>query len=56
LICIVAGWERDATSAEHMRVVVRQAIHWLACFIAMRLLFLPEVRASSTTMPPDFPF
>ena len=44
LMCIVAGWERDATSAQHMRVVVRQAIHWLACFIAMRLLFLPEVR------------
>ena len=44
LICIVAGWERDATSAEHTRIVVRQAIHWLACFIAMRLLFLPEVR------------
>lgn len=44
LVCVIAGWERDASSAERIRLITRQAIHWLACFVAMRLLFLPQIR------------
>jgi hypothetical protein len=44
VVCVFAGWDRDVSSAEHTKVVTRQAIHWLASFIAMRLLFLPQVR------------
>jgi hypothetical protein len=44
LICIFAGWRQDDPSADRMRLVRTQAIHWLACFIAMRLLFLPQIR------------
>lgn len=44
LICILASWEQGDPSSDHMRLVRTQAIHWLACFIAMRLLFLPQIR------------
>ncbi len=44
LICILAGWEHGGPTASRMRLVKTQAIHWLACFVAMRLLFLPQVR------------
>ena len=42
LICIAAGW--DSEGASRARLIRTQAIHWLACFVAMRLLFLPQVR------------
>ena len=44
LICILAGWEHGGPTGSRMRLVKTQAIHWLACFVAMRLLFLPQVR------------
>jgi hypothetical protein len=44
LICIVAGWEDGGLTGSRPRLIRTQAIHWIACFIAMRLLFLPEVR------------
>jgi hypothetical protein len=42
LICIAAGWEREGGNRTWL--IRTQAIHWLACFVAMRLLFLPQVR------------
>jgi hypothetical protein len=44
LICIFAGWDQGAPSPDRMRLIRTQAIHWLACLIAMRLLFLPQIR------------
>jgi hypothetical protein len=44
LICIIVGWEQGGPTASRTRLVRTQAIHWLACFLAMRLLFLPQVR------------
>ena len=44
LICIVAGWEDGGETASRTRLIKTQSIHWLACFVAMRLLFLPQVR------------
>jgi len=44
LIVVISGWGRLETGAERMRLVVTQALHWLAFLGAMWLMFLPEVR------------
>ena len=44
LVCIAAGWEEGGPTASRTRLIRTQAIHWLACFVAMRLLFLPQVK------------
>lgn len=44
LIVVISGWRRMDTGAGHMRLVVTQALHWLAFVGAMWLMFLPEVR------------
>ena len=44
LISIVSGWPKLETGAERMKLVVTQALHWLAFLGAMWLMFLPEVR------------
>ena len=44
LISIVSGWPKLDTSAERMKLVLTQALHWLAFLGAMWLMFLPEVR------------
>jgi hypothetical protein len=44
LICILAGWTHSDAGADRVHLIWTQALHWLACVVAMRLLFLPEVR------------
>ena len=44
LISIVSGWGKLDTGAERMKLVLTQALHWLAFLVAMWLMFLPEVR------------
>jgi len=44
LIVVAAGWRRLETGADRMRLIVTQALHWLAFLGAMWLMFLPEVR------------
>ena len=44
LISIVSGWRKLDTGAERMKLVLTQALHWLAFLGAMWLMFLPEVR------------
>ena len=44
LISIVSGWPKLDTGAERMKLVLTQALHWLAFLGAMWLMFLPEVR------------
>jgi hypothetical protein len=44
LISIISGWRNLDTGAERMKLVLTQALHWLAFLGAMWLMFLPEVR------------
>jgi hypothetical protein len=44
LIVVASGWRSLETGAERMRLVVTQALHWLAFLGAMWLMFLPQVR------------
>jgi hypothetical protein len=44
LACVLSGWRQTDKTAEHMRLIVTQALHWLAFLGAMWLMFLPEVR------------
>jgi hypothetical protein len=44
LICIIAGWRKLDTGQARTRLVVTQALHWLAFVAAMWLMFRPEVR------------
>ena len=44
LIVVASGWRNVETGAERMRLIVTQALHWLAFLGAMWLMFLPEVR------------
>ncbi len=44
LFCVFSGWPHALTGADRSRLVWTQALHWLGCFVAMRLLFLPELR------------
>ena len=44
LICVLAGWKHVAANADRLRLIWTQALHWLACLIAMRMLFMPELR------------
>jgi hypothetical protein len=44
LIAVISGWPRLETGAERLRLVLTQALHWLAFLAAMWLMFLPEVR------------
>ncbi len=44
LACVLSGWRASAPTAENFRLVVTQALHWLAFLAAMWLMFLPEVR------------
>lgn len=44
LACVLSGWRPGDGAAEHLRLVVTQALHWFAFLVAMWLMFLPEVR------------
>ncbi len=44
LACILSGWREVDKTAEHVRLIVTQALHWLAFLAAMWLMFMPEVR------------
>lgn len=42
--CILSGWRETDKTGEHVRLIVTQALHWLAFLVAMSLMFMPEVR------------
>lgn len=43
VICIVAGWRRAIGQIGRWRLLWTQALHWGAIFVAMRVLFMPNV-------------
>ena len=42
--CILSGWREVERTSDHLRLIVTQALHWLAFLAAMWLMFMPEVR------------
>lgn len=44
LACVMSGWRSEDSGAEHLRLVVTQALHWAAFLAAMWLMFMPQVR------------
>ena len=44
LVCIGAGWHKAADSAARWRLIVTQALHWLAFVIVMNMMLLPTVQ------------
>jgi Flp pilus assembly protein TadB len=44
LVCVATGWHSANDKAGRLRLIVTQALHWLAFLVAMNLLLLPSVQ------------
>ena len=44
LVCIWYGWPAARDNNARMRLVVTQALHWLAFILVMNMVFLPNVQ------------
>ena len=44
LVCIWYGWPATRDNNARMRLVVTQALHWLAFILVMNIVFLPNVQ------------
>ena len=44
VICTRAGWQNASDSAARWRLVVTQALHWLAFLIVINMMLLPTVQ------------
>ena len=44
LICVVSRWHEAGTKDQRTRLIVTQALHWVAVLLAMRLMFVADVR------------
>jgi|307.fasta_scaffold12847_4 hypothetical protein len=44
LVCIGAGWQNASDSAGRWRLVVTQALHWLAFVVVINMMLLPTVQ------------
>jgi hypothetical protein len=44
LICVFTRWHDAATKDQRTRLIVTQALHWVAVLLAMRLMFVADVR------------
>jgi hypothetical protein len=44
LVCISAGWQNASDGAARWRLVVTQALHWLAFLIVINMMLLPTVQ------------
>lgn len=43
-VCVFERWKETGSLEERKRLVVRQALHWIAVLVAMQLLFIGDVR------------
>jgi hypothetical protein len=54
LVCVGAGWQRANDNAARLRLIVTQALHWIAFLVVMNMMLLPSVQrdfnASSTAL------
>jgi len=46
LVCVGAGWENADDKAKKFRLIVTQALHWIAFIVVMNLLLLASVQKS----------
>lgn len=44
ILCVTTGWTKVDTKEARVRLMWTQAVHWIAIFIAMSILFLPSVQ------------
>ena len=44
LVCISAGWQNASDRAGRWRLIVTQALHWLAFVVVINMLLLPTVQ------------
>jgi Flp pilus assembly protein TadB len=44
LVCVSAGWHNATDKAARLRLVVSQALHWLAFLIVINLMLLEQVQ------------
>jgi hypothetical protein len=44
LICVGAGWQEAADRTGRLRLIVTQALHWIAFLVVMNMLLLPSVQ------------
>jgi hypothetical protein len=44
VVCIGAGWQNASDAAARWRLVVTQALHWLAFLIVINMMLLPTVQ------------
>jgi hypothetical protein len=44
-MCVIGGWRHVSGKQERWRLIWTQAMHWLAFFVVMNLIYLPEVRS-----------
>ena len=44
LVCVAAGWQEAGDKSARLRLIVTQALHWLAFILVMNFLLLPSVQ------------
>jgi hypothetical protein len=44
LVCVSAGWHNASDSAARWRLIVTQALHWLAFLVVINMMLLPTVQ------------
>jgi Flp pilus assembly protein TadB len=49
VMCVATGWHNATDKAARLRLVVTQALHWLAFLAVMNMLLLPSVQKSFST-------
>jgi len=44
VLCVITGWRYAPDSHSRLRLIVTQALHWLAILVGMNLILLPSVQ------------
>jgi hypothetical protein len=44
LVCVGAGWDKATDSVARWRLIVTQALHWLAFVVVINMMLLPAVQ------------
>jgi len=44
ILCVTTGWTKVETREARVRLMWTQAVHWIAIFVAMNILFLTSVQ------------
>jgi hypothetical protein len=44
ILCVITGWRHAPDRHSRLRLILTQALHWLAILVAMNLILLPSVQ------------